>query len=604
MARQRLLGPGGLSQHLGRAQLGSTGGIDERIGMVAAVRCADGVAGTVMVADRLDEALPFTTEELRVLETLGSRLGLVADNAALAGELAESADRVHQLADIVQSSEDAIAAIDMDGRITVWNPAAERLFGYETNEIAGRVASDMIPEPERARVRETFRAALAGAPASNVRMAWLRRDGTSVPVSITVSPIRGEDGTPAGASAIVRDETDRRRAEAAVEAGAAQLRRANEAKTRFLAAVAHELRAPLHAIVIAADLVDDPLAGPLTEGQVKDFGATIQASSRHMVRLIDDLSDLARIEAGRMEIRLASLSLDDLLGEVVRSLGGEARSRGVTLSSPDAPSPRVVSDPVRLRQILTNLVGNAIKFTERGGRVWIETDAGRSTVRVTVHDTGIGIREDDLVRAFLPFEQVSRTSRPGAGLGLAISRSLAELHGGTLSVTSRPGVGSSFTLELPRRRAPRERDEVSLTAGSAARGADRAGRVIAVVDDDSDALRLVAGVLRTVGYDVRTASSLAGARVILRTVTPDLMLLDLRLGDGNGLDLIRDIRSDPARRELPILVVSADTGSEMVASARVAGGDGFLAKPVRPRELLARVRDLAGHDRGEATAAR
>ena len=370
-----------------------------------------------------------------------------------------------------------------------------------------------------------------------------------------------------------------------------ELVRANEAKSRFLASVAHELRTPLHAILIAGELVHDPPAGPLTGDEVRALGLTIESSGRHMVHLIDDLVDLSRIEAGRLDLRPTQVMLGVVLAEIASNLAGTAATGGIALDLPDGPGPAVFADPVRLRQILTNLVANALKFTEPGGRVWVQAGSTRASTRITVHDTGIGIAPEDLDRAFLPFEQVSRTSTPGAGLGLAISRSLAELHGGELSATSEPGVGSAFTLTLPRgsQAGPRKPSGAAIPLPVLGVGG---GRSILVVEDDATAMGLATDVLHMAGYDVWQARGLGEAITLLDVATPALILLDVRLGDGSGLELVQRLRSDGTHADLPILVLSADAMPDDAKRAREAGCNDFLAKPVGPRVLLARIHDL------------
>ncbi len=370
-----------------------------------------------------------------------------------------------------------------------------------------------------------------------------------------------------------------------------QLTEANEQKTRFLANVSHELRTPLHAILVASELVHDSPAGMLSDDKIRNFGATIQSSGRLMVRLIDDLVDLSRIEAGRMDIRPTRFALGDLLAEIAPNLQNTAQTRGVALEIPDGPGPRVMADSIRLRQILTNLIGNALKFTERGGRVWVEVATRHSATLITVNDTGIGIAPEDLERAFLPFEQVSRTSTPGAGLGLAIARSLAELHGGQLDVSSTLGVGSSFTLTLPRRPEPGPANASQASASLPVTSLG-GGKPILVVEDDPTALSLATEVLHMANYDVWQARGLAEAREHLERDTPALVLLDLRLGDGDGVDLAKAIRADDRHAGIPILALSADAMPDDVVRAKAAGCGDFLSKPVSPRVLLSHIEKL------------
>ena len=215
----------------------------------------------------------------------------------------------------------------------------------------------------------------------------------------------------------------------------------------------------------------------------------------------------------------------------------------------------------------------------------------RGATRISVHDTGSGIAPGDLDRAFQPFEQVSRTSTQGAGLGLAISRSLAELHGGALTATSELGIGSVFTLTLPRR----PRSTPSSASDDPAGIPDIAagdGRPILVVEDDPTALGLATDVLRMAGYEVWQAGGVGEATATMQAATPALILLDLRLGDGSGLELVERLRSDGIHRDLPILALSADAMPDDVSRARAAGCDDFMAKPASPRALLTRIHEL------------
>jgi len=369
-----------------------------------------------------------------------------------------------------------------------------------------------------------------------------------------------------------------------------ELTRANEAKSRFLGSVAHELRTPLHAILVAGELVHDPPGGSLRNEEIRRLGRTIESSSRHMVHLIDDLVDLARIEAGRVDLQPVRVDAGDVLAEIAASLGPTAAGKGVTLDLPVAPGPAFVADPVRLRQILTNLIANAIKFTETGGRVWAEASATRTSVRITVRDTGTGISPEDIERIFEPFEQVSRTSQLGAGLGLAIARSLAELHGGKIEVSSTPSVGSSFSLVLPRLPGSRARGTAVEPIRSEASILGH-GRLVLVVEDDPTALGLVSEALRRADYQVRQATDLEEATRLLGRRRPDLVLLDVRLGDQSGLDLLPVVRATDLGR-IPVLAISAETSPEDVRRAIEAGCDAFLPKPVGPRLLLARIRSM------------
>ena len=372
----------------------------------------------------------------------------------------------------------------------------------------------------------------------------------------------------------------------------AELRRASDAKSAFLGTVSHELRSPLHSILVAAELVSDPMFGPLSEDRARDLGATIQGSGRHLLGLIDDMVDLARIEAGRIDLRIVELPLAPLLDEIRLEVAPLARDRGVALDCQCGRDLVLHADPLRLRQVLVNLLANAVKFSEPGGRVWVDVHLTPTAVAIAVHDTGVGIRQEDLVRIFEPFDQVSEVVAPGAGLGLAIARRMVDLHGGRLTVTSVHGTGSTFTVTLPEHgRVPELRTgagvhrDPQLPLG----GPDC---TVLVVEDDLTALGLIADVLARSGYAVRTATGIAEAMESFAAGAPSLVLLDMRLGPEDGLDLARRLRADRATHAIPILALSADAMQHDVERVLEAGCNGHVAKPVVARELLGRIHAL------------
>ncbi|HET9724607.1 MAG TPA: ATP-binding protein, partial [Actinomycetota bacterium] len=232
-----------------------------------------------------------------------------------------------------------------------------------------------------------------------------------------------------------------------------ELERASEAKSVFLASMSHELRTPLHALLLAADILRDP-AFPVTAERAHELSETIATSGRHLLGLIDDLLELSRIEAGRFEVRLQPTPLNHLLMECRQATAPLASKKRIALDVPQTENVWVEADPLRARQAIINLLANAVKFTTRGGRVWVETDRSDETVTIAVCDTGRGIAQEDVERIFRPFEQAGYAR--GVGLGLAISNSIARVHGAPLTVRSEPGKGSRFemTLHLARHEPP------------------------------------------------------------------------------------------------------------------------------------------------------
>jgi PAS domain S-box-containing protein len=371
--------------------------------------------------------------------------------------------RIYQT--MVESVRDyAIFLLDPSGYIVTWNEGAQRLKGYNADEIIGQHFSVFYP-PEAIAIGHPQRELeIASAEGRFEEEGWrIRKDGTAFWANVVITAVRDEMGELIGFAKVTRDLTDRRRAEMrAIEDArrVAQAESANVAKSEFLTAMSHELRTPLNAIGGYAELLSLGLGGPTTPEQ-SDYIERIRRSQQHLLRIISDLLNFSRIEAGQLNYDMSEFSLSEVIGAVVPLIEPQARAKGVSFAVDDANQEcDAVADRAKVEQVLLNLLSNAVKFTKAGGHIGVACRAEEKVARIIVSDTGVGIADDKLEAIFEPFVQLGRSlssAHEGTGLGLSISRDLARAMHGDLTVTSTAGAGSMFTLSLPRPAAPRRR---------------------------------------------------------------------------------------------------------------------------------------------------
>lgn len=494
---------------------------------------------------------------------------------------------------LVENTGDGIWSVDQNLRLITFNSAfaleVEARTGREPQVGAPLEAIFRIDEVEQ--YRELFQRALAGARFSQVRMDEI--DGQTRHFELFFNPIIGDRGV-RGVVVFGKDVTPRKRAEEALMMAKEEAESANRSKSAFLASMSHELRTPLNSVIGFANVLRKNKSGGLVE-QDLSFLDRILSNGKHLLTLINEVLDLAKVESGRMEIELSAVDLKTLVRETVGQLEGQVKGRAVTLRGdvPEGLRP-MRTDPHRLKQVLINLAGNALKFTQDGEVVIRVTADPRSRLpaSIAVCDSGIGIPPDRLEAIFEAFQQAEAgTARRfgGTGLGLTISKSICTLLGYDLRVESEPGVGSTFTIVVPAdavespapaptRKGPELKDHPLVVA---ARNADQ---VALVVDDEEDSRLLLAHYLEEFGCKVLQAKSGEEGLAMARQHHPDLITVDLMMPGMSGWQFLQAAKADAAISDIPVVVVSIV--AEEGGAGRLLGAVDLLRKPVEREEFL------------------
>jgi PAS domain S-box-containing protein len=515
-----------------------------------------------------------------------------------------------QLAAIVDSSDDIIVSKTLDGIITSWNGAAERIFGWTAAEAVGRHITLIIPADRRAEEDQVLARIRRGQRVDHFETVRVTKDGRLIDVSITVSPVKDVAGRIIGASKIARDITERRRLEsqralllAREQEAREQAETLNRAKDELLATVSHELRTPLNSIFGWARMMQSTTMDEA--GRAHALNVILRNASLQG-RLVEDLLDLSRIAAGRMRLEFEPVDLNAIIVAALETVRPAARAKDIDLAiALDESLGLIRGAPDRLQQVVWNLLMNSVKFTPSGGRVAVSTRRATDAAAIVVTDTGQGISADVLPHVFEPFRQADSSStraQGGLGLGLTLVRRLVELHGGAVVAESEgKDRGSTFTVTLPLSVPPepqlpdRERARPERDAGCASLEGVR----VLIVDDDADFLDLSALSLRRSGADVRTASSAARAHDLATSWLPDVVLTDLAMPGEDGFMLASAMRTIFSQQSAHVAIVAL-TGygtPESRARALDAGFDLYLTKPVNPLDLAGAVAQLARRER-------
>jgi PAS domain S-box-containing protein len=534
-----------------------------------------------------DHAVRIDPEGAPEVQLAAEAFNNMANNTEnLIASLGQSESKNKLLATIVEQSSEAIWTKDLGGSITSWNSGAAAMFGYTPNEAMGRTlnVSESTAEEERSRIERL----MAGDKFSYDARA-MTRSGTPINIQVAVAPLLDDGNQCIGSIAVARDVTQHKRSEEALRLAREAAEAANHAKSSFLARMSHEIRTPMNGVLGMTELL---LETGLTSTQRK-YAETVQRSGKNLLGIINDLLDFSKIEAGKLELENVDMDLRRTIEDIVELLAERAHAKGLELACSIPPDllTHVTGDPLRLGQVLTNLVGNAIKFTEQGSVVirvaGVEDTPDNVTMRFDVTDTGVGIGQEAQSRIFDEFAQADgSTTRKhgGSGLGLAISKQLVEMMGGAIHVESALGAGSTFwfTVQFEKQAAQSHAEARAVPIGLLT------GVRALIVESSAINRGILQQHMSNWEMSIRVAETPKQALEVLaeaaaRSVPYDVAVIDLGLPGVDALELARNIRSRPDIAKVRLVMLTRRHADSR--NARDAGFDACLVKPVRQTML-------------------
>jgi PAS domain S-box-containing protein len=515
-----------------------------------------------------DSAAPITT-------AAGENLGVVL----VFRDITELKKAREELEGVFTLSIDMICIAGYDGYFKRLNPAWEKTLGFSTEELMARPYSELVhPEDREATIQRAENFKTNGNIVAFTNR-YLCKDGSYKWLMWNATPFAEQRRI----YAVARDITEFKQMQEGLVLAKEEAERSNKFKDQFLSTMSHELRTPLNAVMGFSDMLSEERYGPLNDRQ-RRYVTHINTGGRHLLRLINDILDLSKIEAGRLQLAIESVPIKPSFAEVFDCLRPLADKKSQTLVVQSLPNLYVRADATRLRQVLMNLVGNAIKFTPEGGKIELAAQQLGEVVRVEVRDSGPGIPEGEQQRIFEAFHRLQQSDKTseGTGLGLAITRRLVELHGGRLGLESILGSGSCFYFTLPIT-ATVQREEVHKPeSGLNPSGSPR----ILVIEDESAAAQLLHSQLVSSGYEVLLCDNRGRAVEMAVELRPDAITLDIMMKPVNGWELLSELKSDVRTAKIPVIIVTA---VDQPGTGALLGADEYIVKPVEKVTLLAAV---------------
>jgi PAS domain S-box-containing protein len=506
---------------------------------------------------------------------------------------------------ILTSANFSIIATDENGIIQLFNVGAERMLGYRADEVVNRIRPSDIHDPEE--VAERARAlsleldtpiapgfeALAFKASRGIEdiyeLTYICRDGSRFPAIVSITALRDDDREVIGYLLIGTDNSVRKRVELELNDAVAAAEKANRAKTDFLSSMSHELRTPLNAVLGFAQLLESGSPAP-TPGQKRSIEQILKAGW-YLLELINEVLDLALIESGRLTLSEEPVSLMEVMLECRAMVEPQAQQRGIGLAFPRLTTARFVqADRTRLKQVLINLLFNAIKYNQPGGHVTLDCALRPpGAIRISVRDTGAGLAPEQVAQLFQPFNRLGQESgaEEGTGIGLVVTKRLVHLMGGQIGANSTPGVGSEFWIELRLTEAPQHASAALELVPVVPVPHGVPLRTLLYVEDNPANLELVEQIIgRRSDWRLLGAADASVGIEFARVYQPDVVLMDINLPGISGLEALRILQADPATAHIPVIALSANAVPRDVHKGLSAGFFQYITKPIKVQQLL------------------
>jgi signal transduction histidine kinase/ActR/RegA family two-component response regulator len=508
---------------------------------------------------------------------------------------------------ILTSANFSIIATDEKGIIQLFNVGAERMLGYTAAEVVNRISPSDIHDPQEVMARAQALSLELSTPiapgfealafkasrgiADSYELTYIRKDGSRFPAVVSITALRDDYGEVIGYLLIGADNTVRKRVESALNEALAAAEKANLAKSDFLAGMSHELRTPLNAILGFAQLVETGSPSP-TPAQKRNIDQILKAGW-YLLELINEILDLSLIESGKLTVSAEPVSLVEVMLECRAMIEPQAQQRGIGMRFPRFEIPYFVkADRTRVKQVLINLLFNAIKYNKPAGEVTVEWSLRPPhSIRISVRDTGAGLTAEQLSQLFQPFNRLGKeaSAEEGTGIGLVMTKRLVELMGGAIGAESTVGVGSVFWIELDLTSAPQlaalEAERAVLAGPQMPEGAPL--RTLLYVEDNPANLELVEQLIAR-RSDMRLLSAADGNVGVeyARAYQPDVILMDINLPGISGVEALKILRADPSTAHIPIIALSANAVPRDIAKGLEAGFFNYLTKPIKVNQFM------------------